>query len=313
MAISVFLTTTLHPDSEGYINYQWDLSEKRAERSSHSATRCFFMPSWPCFGLEAIPLIHDLFTSCSHLLLFIIARHRIPIDRGTSGCGATSAWSQSNPSRTEHPDRLACTFAQPRLLGCLQLHLGNKATTLAWIWLATITFITYQVRPAYLFILVLCHWPAVWTTYFLIRNAVPLQLAFRPFAWLLTWRERDSILWVCNPSRNLHRFFWNRAFGGYNTIGIAVQFLDAETISKLPDDTYKSLAKHSWTRSSNKEDPCRCHFLLHHGTQLSESVYQVSSPVPQRCTGKMLERSTQPCNRISWRPSGCIPNFTFDG
>jgi hypothetical protein len=105
----------------------------------------------------------------------------------------------------------------------------------SWLTLAFLTFVTYQVRPAYLFLLVL--WPlmGVWVALFFEPRSGSVKHCFNR---LLAYSAVSVIpFFSYTILRGLVTgYFGLVAFGGYNIIGIAIQFLDPPTIARLPEE-----------------------------------------------------------------------------
>jgi len=105
----------------------------------------------------------------------------------------------------------------------------------SWLTLACITFVTYQIRPAYLFLLVL--WPlmGVWVAVFFEPRSGSIKRYWYRF---LAYAAVSIIPFLSYTIlRGLFTgYFGLVAFGGYNIIGIAIQFLDPPTIAELPEE-----------------------------------------------------------------------------
>ena len=119
--------------------------------------------------------------------------------------------------------------------GCLFAALADRPRPLAVGGLAVFTFLSYQVRPAYLFVILL--WPGL---AFLLAAAV----FRRPVLRGAGVRRGGLILAVCVvPFLAFCTLRWAVvghwglvSFGGYNIIGVTAQIMDEEVAGQLPDE-----------------------------------------------------------------------------
>ncbi|MBM3999999.1 MAG: hypothetical protein FJ297_10760 [Planctomycetes bacterium] len=119
--------------------------------------------------------------------------------------------------------------------GCLVAVTAGPSRRSWWIGLVVCTFLAYQVRPAYLFLIVT--WPVVaWVLdVFLLRRGAP-----RRARWSRVGRIALATIGpffvFCGVRWAVVGHFGLVSFGGHNLIGIAGQFLDRELVDTLPDD-----------------------------------------------------------------------------
>lgn len=147
-------------------------------------------------------------------------------------------------------DSLACSLAVGAA-GCFFGCFASPTRRLAWCGLAVLTFLTYQTRPAYLFLIPL--WPVVGflLEWLVVRREFSLKMALRrcvQFAatTIIPFLVFCTLRWAVVGDWGLV------SFGGYNLIGIVAQFLDKQTIGSLPKDL-QPLAQGIWIRHSSLE------------------------------------------------------------
>jgi hypothetical protein len=169
-------------------------------------------------------------------------------------------------------DSLACSLAVGAA-GCFFGCFASPTRRIAWCGLTLLTFLTYQTRPAYLFLIPL--WPLVGFVleWLVIRREFSLKRAFLRSCLLATTTFIPFLLF-CSLRWAVVGDWGLVSFGGYNLIGIVAQFLDEGSISSLPDDL-QPLAK----------GICDCRSSLK--TQLSPANYmameEMYNPVIWSC------------------------------
>ena len=154
-------------------------------------------------------------------------------------------------------DSLAISLAVASA-ACFLATTAPRSGTLAWIGLVLLTFLTYQTRPAYLFLIPL--WPLLGRL--LDRNLLRPEAA-RADRWrrVVLYAAATGLPFVafCTIRWAVVGHWGLVSFGGYNTVGVAGQFLDEELVDELPNDVRllateilrRRAADKNWTAPSN--------------------------------------------------------------
>ncbi len=148
-------------------------------------------------------------------------------------------------------DSLACSLAIAAA-GCFLSTATNERRRWSWIGLAVLTFLSYQTRPAYLFLVAL--WPllGIFLDRLVVNRGAPWSTSFRRCGVYLAAMAIPFIAF-CTVRQSVTGHWGLVSFGGYNAIGIAGQFLDQESIDKMPDDL-KPLANLILERTKQLKD-----------------------------------------------------------
>jgi hypothetical protein len=231
-----YLEPILNPDSEGYIHFQWDFSEKGFNGLRTPGYPLFLQSVMALFGINAVPMFHAL-AYFAAVVLFHLALLGIgyrPISALAVSVPLALGVNLSYLGAHVLTDSLALSLSIIAMAG-FTWTLRKPTVVWSWLSLALATFVTYQVRPAYLFLLVL--WPlmGVWVAFFIEPNAGVVKRCFTRF---LAYSLVSVVPFVSYTIfRGLFTgYFGLVAFGGYNIIGIAIQFLDPPTIAQLPEE-----------------------------------------------------------------------------
>jgi hypothetical protein len=118
-------------------------------------------------------------------------------------------------------------------VGMLLEALGEPRRLRAWAWLAVLVFLTYQVRPAYLFLVPLLPVLALPLTWLrgsrTASETRSLPVAVRALAATLL-----PLLGFCGLRQAVVGHFGLVSFGGHNLIGIVGQFVTPQVLGDLP-------------------------------------------------------------------------------
>lgn len=295
-----YLTSQLHPDSDGYIDFQWDLSEKGLNGVRTPGYPLFLQTTMKLLGIGAVPFIHNLcfFIAVIYFYQSLLAIGYRPFSALVVAVPLMLGLNPSLLAPNILTDSLALTLSL-FCLGAFNFTWRPSASFKDWLVLTLLTFITYQVRPAYLFILVL--WPlmGVWTTYFLSQHRGSLNNCIKPFLAYLAVSVVPFVMYTI--LRGLFTGFYGVvAFGGYNTIGIAVQFLDQETVEKLPEDMQDfgtAILK------KIEDEKIRVDISSYNTMEPNypDLVYQVSVPVATEMFGTDVRKINAAFNRLSMK------------
>ena len=131
------------------------------------------------------------------------------------------------------PTRSPCRWPSRRR--AFFVAVSPKGGWLAFSALGPLTFLTYQFRPAYLFLIPL--WPAL---ALLLESFLtgPGRSAAAPGRQTraLSRGDGSSVSALLRPAGATVGHFGLVSFGGYNVVGIAAQFLDAPLAREMPSD-----------------------------------------------------------------------------
>jgi len=131
-------------------------------------------------------------------------------------------------------DSLAISLAVASA-ACFLATTAPRSGTPTWIGLVLLTFLTYQTRPAYLFLIPL--WPLL--GWMLDRNLLRPEAA-RAERWrrVVLYAAATGLPFIafCTVRWAVVGHWGLVSFGGYNTVGVAGQFLDEELVDELPTD-----------------------------------------------------------------------------
>jgi hypothetical protein len=231
-----YLQPILNPDSEGYIQFQWDLSDKGFNGLRTPGYPLFLQSIMATFGLDAVPTAHAIayFVAVVAFHLSLLGIGYRPLSALAVSVPLALGVNLSYLGSHVLTDSLALSVSI-MAMAAFTWTLRKPTNTWSWLTLAFLTFVTYQVRPAYLFLLVL--WPlmGVWVAFFFEPR---FGFAKRCFHRLLAYSAVSVIpFFSYTILRGLVTgYFGLVAFGGYNIIGIAIQFLDPPTIARLPEE-----------------------------------------------------------------------------
>jgi hypothetical protein len=131
-------------------------------------------------------------------------------------------------------DSLACSLAIVTV-SCVLFTLGNRHQLVSWTALALAIFLTYQVRPAYLYLLVAVPLMGLLVAYVKGLWGEPVARSWR---YALGWSGAGIVpfLLFCCLRLGVVGHFGLVSFAGTNIISIAGQLLTPEMVPELPDD-----------------------------------------------------------------------------
>lgn len=131
-------------------------------------------------------------------------------------------------------DSLAMSFAIAST-GCFLATTQTRAHRGWWISLAVLSFCTYQVRPAYLFMIPL--WPvtSLLADWLLLRRDASWR---EPFSRASVYAALTLLPFIafCTVRLIAVGHFGLVSFGGYNIVGVASQLMDEELAGEMPAD-----------------------------------------------------------------------------
>ena len=137
------------------------------------------------------------------------------------------------------PDVLALSLGVATV-SALLIALRRPVGVLGWLSLACLTLITYQVRPAYLFLVVFVPCIGGFLAFCIFRT--PFNWTGLRIAALLAASALLPFLLFCAARWFVTGHFGLVSFGGYNLIGISGQLLHPGLVNQLPEST-QSLAR----------------------------------------------------------------------
>jgi hypothetical protein len=130
------------------------------------------------------------------------------------------------------PDMLACSLAIAAVGVLLMLAAAPRRRSL-WMWLALLLFLTYQVRPAYQFLIVLV--PVLgMTVRWWLTDKCPLKTVRLGTGLLATGMV--PLILFCTARWAVVGQFGLVSFGGYNLAALSGLFLNDDTVDQLPED-----------------------------------------------------------------------------
>jgi len=182
--------------------------------------------------------------------------------------------------------------------GCLFAALADRPRPLAVSGLALFTFLTYQVRPAYLFVI------ALWPGLAFLLAAVVFR---RPVLRGTGARRGGLILAVCViPFLAFCTLRWAVvghwglvSFGGYNIIGVTAQIIDQELANQLPDELRPLASEILRRRAMLKGYRPDADFLTMEAC-FSDIVWQVAMPATDHVYGNHGVTGNDAVTRLSY-------------
>ena len=156
---------------------------------------------------------------------------------------STAGWCAVTPMLGQGAFRFGTTVTADSLAislavasaACFLATTAPRSGTLVWFGFVLLTFLTYQTRPAYLFLIPLS--PLL--GWLLDRNLLRPEAA-RSDRWrrVVLFAAATGLPFVafCTVRWAVVGHWGLVSFGGYNTVGVAGQLLDEELASELPED-----------------------------------------------------------------------------
>lgn len=233
MAFTGRLAPVFSPDSEGYVNFDWSAPLSQTRTIGYPA----FLAVMSVFGEDqvAVPCGHWLALAVS-CIVFYWGLNRIGYRCSTAMWCAMATllgrgvWDLGNQVIA---DSLAISLAIATT-GCFLAAIASSIKSWPFVACVLLTFLTYQVRPAFLFLLPL--WPL---------GALLPQMWTAPFpGWssriktAATFAAGTALPFVafCTLRAGLVEHWGLVSFGGANIVGVAGQFLDEKIVPELSDD-----------------------------------------------------------------------------
>ena len=285
-------------DSDGYLNFDWS-----SPRAVLTSTRTF---GYPLFLLavrsistdpRAVPIAHWLAGVLAAGIFYqglVLAGYR----KGTA-LWATSTLLFTRAMLKFAPWVLADSLASSLSIAAAGFFLGTLAPQgrwSMWIGLTLTTFLAYQTRPAYLFLVPL--WPvvALWLDGWLLRRSQQRQTVRRAL-WYVSASILPFLLF------GLLRFvvighFGIVSFEGYNLIGVVGQFLDEQTAKELPDEL-RPLAELMLERRQQRSDAEPPSDFYAMQRMYNVTAWELAVPAAERLHGKSPVVINQALGRLS--------------
>lgn len=227
------LVPTFVRDSPGYVEFDWSepLSQKR------TIGYPLFLAVTSLFGGDqrAVPVAHwiALTSACG---VFYWGLRRVGYSAWTAGwCAATLLLGRSviDLGHQVIGDSLALSLSIAAT-GCFLATRRSAVRSWPFVGCAVLTFLAYQVRPAYLFLLPL--WPvaSLWIEMTEASGRTMRMRASRATAFAAA--TLLPFLAFCGLRAVTVGHFGLVPFGGYNIVGVAGQILDDRLVNDLPSD-----------------------------------------------------------------------------
>lgn len=179
-------------------------------------------------------------------------------------------------------DSLACSLAIAAT-GCFLASSAVRPSRLSWGGLLVLTFLSYQTRPAYLFLIPL--WPVL--GFFVDRFILQ-----RESAWKMSLRRSVTYVAIvlipfvmfCTLRWAVVGHWGLVSFGGYNIIGVVGQFLDQSSVDAMPDEL-RPVAQAIVDRSSQLEGAEKPDNFLAMERMYNRTIWEVAVPVVRELHG----------------------------
>jgi hypothetical protein len=225
-------------DTPGY------LSLSRSDLFSAAALANYRTLGYPVFlwaaeritpGLACVPLLHHL-VFYSAILLFYLGLRRI----GATALTAALAAGILLPSeivfdfRQLLPDGVATSLAVMTVAAWM-MTLGRRAGWGVWLWLTAVLFLTYQVRPAYLFLIPLL--PLLGLICYPVVRFGDYRRLWTRYLPALLLVVLGPLVAFCGLRLAIVGQFRLVSFNGLTVIGWAGSLLTEDMIPHLPADT----------------------------------------------------------------------------
>ena len=183
---------------------------------------------------RAVPVLHFL-VHCGAVSVFYVALRSLVQSRWIAVVVAGSMLYSSLLFRyvsVVTPDTLACSLAILNI-ACLFLVIQSPRKAVFWLGLMVSLFATYQMRPAYLFLVPVT--PLLGAVLLWLRPQIDKQLLRRIMAGLVLVSVLP-LLGFCCVRWHYVGHFGLVSFGGTQLIGITGQFLTEDLIPQLPEE-----------------------------------------------------------------------------
>jgi hypothetical protein len=252
-------------------------------------------------GHRAVPVLHFVIHVVA-VWIFFWGLRQTRVQKWTSFWAASALFYSHNVTLQS---MVSTVFADPLALSLAIASAGSLLAAIAtqrvicWIAVALLTFLTYVVQPAYLFVILL--WPlvAILLLRFVVRRDVDRGKLLRFSAAIIVATVLPFVLF-CATRWLFVGHFGLVSFGGYNVIGVAGQLLDESTAQDVPDDL-RPLATSILQRRerlSNWESPDS--FLAMERT-FNPTVWDVSVPAARQLYDGDAVKMNQQLTRLSFQ------------
>ena len=299
LALSGRLTAEYPPDSSGYTGFDWSTPPRIV-----SQIRTFFYPLFlKTVGLlgtgpAAIPL--------AHWAAAMLSSWAVYWGLGKAGyrrwtvlwCAVSLMFGRSliDLGMLVAPDSLAISLAVASA-GCFFAAISPSGSRLGWVGLALFTFLAYQARPSYLFLIPL--WPLLCAILdrFLLRRGGSPRDRLRRIGWMLAATAIPFALF-CSLRWMLVGHWGLVSFGGYNIIGVAGQLLEPALIEELPPDL-QTLARAMLDRRAELGIDWQRSDFAAMELRFNSAVWQVAVPAAEKLHGTDATAVNRDLSRLS--------------
>lgn len=289
-----------NPDSETYLHFDW-----WSLASVLSSIRTFGYPLLlksveATVGLDRLPLVQ--------WVVWVVAAGVLYRGLVRSGCrDSVAAWAGgtlmlTHAALTFPPlvltDSTGCALAVAAA-GCFLAMRGHAPS---WGWfagLAVLTFLAYQTRPAYLFLIPLWPLAGLLLDRWLVLRDQPWRMALQRCAMLLVLTA-VPFLGFCTLRSVVVGHWGLVSFGGCNLIGIVAQWLDPTDVAALPEDL-RPLANDMLERRARLEHLEAPDSYLAMETMYAPFVVSVAIPAAKQRMGTDAVGYNRALSQLSFR------------
>lgn len=242
----------------------------------------------------------------AHFLASVLAAFAFCAGLRIAGFGRAAAGAAScsllfiDAGRTFLPDAVPDSIALSSAVataGAFFAAVSRRGGWPAFVALGLLTFLTYQIRPAYLFLIPL--WPALALLLesFLTRRDDPLRRRVARLGGYLAATAIPFLLF-CGLRGAVVGHFGLVSFGGYNVVGIAAQFLDEPLAREMPDDL-RPLAEEIVRRRPGVEGIVPPTDFVSMESSYNPTVWGLTVPVARELAGGDEVRANDSLSRLS--------------
>jgi hypothetical protein len=229
------LSPVLEPDSGTYLEFDWS-----SPTTILGGFRTFGYPAFlkfaALFGRDnaAVPFLQWLAATLAAWACFWGLRRGGYRDEIAFWCAATLMLNREmlDFGNLIMSDSLATSLALTSF-ACFLACMARTTTILDWFGMAALTFLTYQVRPAYIFLIPLWPMMAFLLDLFLLRRTATWGRRLFHFI-CMTFVTVLPFVAFCSLRGAVVGHWGLVSFGGCNVVGIAGQLLDRELAAELP-------------------------------------------------------------------------------
>ncbi len=294
------------PDTPGYVEFPLD---SMSEALQHSRTF-----GYPCFlrGValfrptpQGVPVAHFV-VHVACVFVFWLGVRTI-VDSSWASMALASSLLYSNVvlryTSSIAPDAMASSLSIATI-GVLLLAVRQPRSVWRWLCLAAGIFITYQLRPAYLFLVPLIPLLGLALSWLLGRMPDQDRSSTRLPVTQLVAAALLPLLLFCTGKWLVVDSFSLVSFGGNNFAGVVTRFLDQETASQLPHDlqplAQEILRRRQLAAAQHPEfsdGVTRRYFAIEHGFDIE--TWEVCVPAAQEVYGDDWRHQNQGLAELS--------------